>query len=65
MNPMAGAGGIISMGNPMVPPYGAAMQNQMTNIGMGPQVSYAYDGGTVFRIYSLNTLFVLKHAYDL
>lgn len=31
-NPMVG------MGNQMVPPYGATMQNQMGTMGMGPQV---------------------------
>lgn len=37
---MAGAGGMVSMGTPMVPPYGAAMANQMGNMGMGPQVGW-------------------------
>ncbi|KAL4716551.1 hypothetical protein ACJJTC_010215 [Scirpophaga incertulas] len=35
--PMTNTGGMVSMGNQMVPPYGAAMQNQMGNMGMGPQ----------------------------
>ncbi|XP_072945938.1 mediator of RNA polymerase II transcription subunit 30 isoform X3 [Epargyreus clarus] len=29
--------GMVGMGNQMVPPYGAAMQNQMGNMGMGGQ----------------------------
>ncbi|XP_013149364.1 PREDICTED: mediator of RNA polymerase II transcription subunit 30 isoform X1 [Papilio polytes] len=29
--------GMVGMGNQMVPPYGAAMQNQMSNMAMGPQ----------------------------
>lgn len=37
--PMANAAGMVGMGNQMVPPYGAAMQNQMGNMGMGPQVN--------------------------
>lgn len=37
--PMANTGGMVGMGNQMVPPYGATMQNQMGNMGMGPQVS--------------------------
>ncbi|XP_026319971.1 mediator of RNA polymerase II transcription subunit 30 isoform X2 [Hyposmocoma kahamanoa] len=35
--PMGGAAGMVGMGNPMVPPYGAGMQNQMGAMGMGPQ----------------------------
>ncbi|KAG6447410.1 mediator of RNA polymerase II transcription subunit 30 [Manduca sexta] len=35
--PMGNAAGVVGMGNPMVPPYGSAMQNQMGNMGMGPQ----------------------------
>ncbi|KAJ0182701.1 hypothetical protein K1T71_002070 [Dendrolimus kikuchii] len=35
--PMANSASMVGMGNPMVPPYGATMQNQMTNMGMGPQ----------------------------
>lgn len=31
--------GMVGMGNQMVPPYGAAMQNQMGNMAMGPQVN--------------------------
>lgn len=34
--PMGNTGGMVGMGNQMVPPYGA-MQNQMGNMGMGPQ----------------------------
>lgn len=37
--PMGNPGGMVGMGNQMVPPYGAAMQNQMGNMGMAPQVS--------------------------
>lgn len=36
--PMGNAAGMVGMGNPMVPPYGAGMQNQMGAMGMGPQV---------------------------
>lgn len=36
---MANSAGMVGMGNQMVPPYGATMQNQMTNMGMGPQVN--------------------------
>ncbi|XP_049874063.1 mediator of RNA polymerase II transcription subunit 30 [Pectinophora gossypiella] len=35
--PMGNTGGMVGMGNPMVPPYAAAMQNQMGSMGMGPQ----------------------------
>lgn len=35
-NPMANPGSMVGMGNPMVPPYAAAMQNQMSNMGIGP-----------------------------
>ncbi|XP_068626754.1 mediator of RNA polymerase II transcription subunit 30-like [Battus philenor] len=34
--PMGNAG-MVGIGNQMVPPYGAAMQNQMGNMAMGPQ----------------------------
>ncbi|XP_053622241.1 mediator of RNA polymerase II transcription subunit 30 [Plodia interpunctella] len=35
--PMGNPGGMVGMGNQMVPPYGAAIQNQMGNMGMAPQ----------------------------
>lgn len=37
---MGSAAGMVGMGNPMVPPYGTGMQNQMGAMGMGPQVIY-------------------------
>lgn len=51
---MAGAmgnAGMVGMGNQMVPPYGAQMQNQMGNMAMGPQVSIV-------------TSFILMHFYN-
>lgn len=35
--PMGNTGNMVGMGTQMVPPYGAAMQNQMGGMGMGPQ----------------------------
>ncbi|KAI5639721.1 mediator complex subunit 30 domain-containing protein [Phthorimaea operculella] len=45
-NPMGSTGGMVGMGNPMVPPYAAALQNQMGTMGMGPQGMGVVGGGT-------------------
>ncbi|KAJ2947695.1 hypothetical protein O0L34_g9463 [Tuta absoluta] len=44
--PMGSSGGMVGMGNPMVPPYAAALQNQMGTMGMGPQGMGVVGGGT-------------------
>lgn len=43
--PMSNTGGMVGMGNQMVPPYGATMQSQMGNMGMGPQGMGVVGGG--------------------